>query len=365
MAGRIIIGDALESLKALPSGLVQCCVTSPPYYGLRDYKVEGQLGQEKSHEEYVTNLVNVFREVKRVLRDDGTLWLNLGDSYVGGGRGGGSKGCKQRINVGSLVKPTLVLDNQKPKDLLGIPWRVAFALQADGWYLRQDIIWSKRNAMPESVTDRCVKAHEYIFLLSKSPRYFFDNEAIREPASKGPQRMQASQDRVAMKSVGPHARGADGFNHQYQDDGRIWAADGKRTKRSVWDVTTKGFKGAHFAVFPPDLIEPCIKAGTSEFGCCEDCLSPYSRKVKRERKPTRPGTNSTKSPDPQRHVTVTSTEGWQHRCTCYVGVTPCTVLDPFAGSGTTGMVSKKLGRDYILIDLNESYKALMHERIGQ
>ena len=257
---------------------VQTCVTSPPYFGLRDYGHEGQIGLEPTPDEFVAKLVEVFRCVRDVLAEDGTLWLNIGDSY---GKG---------------------------KQLLMIPARLALALQSDGWLLRQDIIWHKPNPMPESVRDRCTKAHEYIFLLSKSDRYFFDSEAMREPAVKGAQRMQADPETARRRSVGPMARGEEGFNHQYADPERVWAADGKRNRRSVWTVTTRPYKGAHFATFPPALIEPCILAGS------------------------KPGD---------------------------------IVLDPFMGSGTTAAVSMQHGRKYLGCELNPKYKALQDQRVEQ
>lgn len=215
-------------MKAMPEKSVHCCVTSPPYFGLRDYDNDGQIGLEETPEAYISKLVSVFREVKRVLRDDGTLWLNLGDSYAGSGKGpAGNLGAKHNERHLEHKHGGIVPDGLKPKDLIGIPWKVAFALQADGWYLRQDIIWHKPNPMPESVRDRCTKAHEYIFLLSKSRRYYFDSEAMKEPT-------------VQSES---------GFGNE------------TRNRRSVWSVNLRPYKGAHFATFPPDLIRPCVRAG--------------------------------------------------------------------------------------------------------
>jgi DNA modification methylase len=252
-----------------------------------------------------------------VLADDGTLWLNLGDSYgaVGGNTyagfnerwsGTGGAGSKQDATL-SGVTDRKIFTSLKPKNLLGIPWRVALALQADGWILRQDIIWHKPNPMPESVKDRCTKAHEYIFLLSKSERYYFDSEAMREPAVKGPQKMQADPETARLRSVGPMARGEEGFNHQYADPDRVWAADGRRNRRSVWSVPATPYKGAHFATFPPALIEPCILAGS------------------------RPGD---------------------------------IVLDPFMGSGTTAQVSVQHRRRYLGCELNPQYENLQAGRIA-
>jgi len=254
----ILQGDALEELRNLPDGGARCCVTSPPYWGLRDYRTDGQLGLERTPEEYVSRLVEVFREVRRVLADDGTLWLNLGDSYAANRtyQVSPTKWSKLEQGQSAVVPPGL-----KPKDLVGIPWRVAFALQADGWYLRSDIIWAKPNPMPESVTDRPTKAHEYLFLLSKRERYYYDAEAIAE----------------------------------------------RRNKRTVWTITTQPFPDAHFAVMPQALVEPCILAGSE------------------------PGD---------------------------------TVLDPFAGSGTVGVVALRHGRRFSGIDLNPEYVAMAQRRIA-
>lgn len=319
--GMIIVGDALTELKKLPPSSVNCCVTSPPYWGLRDYGVEGQFGLEKTPDEYVAKLVAVFGEVKRVLRDDGTLWLNLGDSYSQGGSGGASTASTLRGGKGvSLTEKLTQQQNKsfprqspeelKPKNLVGIPWRVAFGLQADGWYLRQEIIWHKPNPMPESVRDRCTKAHEQIFLLSKTEKYFFDIEAIKEPAVCG-----AKGSRFDTGKTGEHQLG----RSQPRPDAPKGSFNGKngnkafrairemRQRRSVWSVTPKPFKGAHFATFPPDLIEPCVLAGSPRRG----------------------------------------------------GV----VLDPFFGAGTTGLVAKRHGREFIGIELNPTYAEMARARI--
>ena len=292
--GRIINGDCLEELKKLPDQCVQICVTSPPYFGLRDYGVYGQIGLEDTLEAYVQRIVEVFREVRRCLRDDGTLWLNLGDSYSAGGRGGGGK---QDTNKGSIDLGAWKVAGYGQKQLLGVPWKVAFALQANGWILRQDIIWHKPNPMPESVTDRCTKAHEYIFLLSKSPTYYYDHEAIKEP-SKYPK-----DDRKARSAISDK-RMPTGLIAGVRPGSQTYPF---RNRRSVWTVTTKPYKGAHFATFPPDLIEPCILAGAPVAGV---------------------------------------------------------ILDPFLGSGTTAMVAKKLGRSYIGIELNPKYIELARTRMG-
>ena len=307
---RILEGDALERLRELPDESVQTCITSPPYWGLRDYGVEGQLGLEPTPEEYVANLVAVFREVRRVLRDDGTLWLNLGDSYAQGGSGGasakstlkndgrpvyGARRYEQELNKQSFSRRAPA--GYKPKDLVGIPWLVAFALRADGWYLRSDIVWAKVNPMPESVTDRPTRAHEYIFLFSKSPRYFYDADAIREPDGGKPSGNGFVRDyRLTYQNADGTGRGRD----------EQWEPGGGRNKRSVWTVATQPFPAAHFATFPPALIEPCVLAGSAEGD---------------------------------------------------------TVLDPFAGSGTTGVVALRHNRDFVGIEINPEYAEMARERI--
>ena len=302
---QILQGDAVAKLKELDDGYINTCVTSPPYWGLRDYGQEDQLGLEETAEEFIDNMVAVFSEVKRCLRDDGTLWLNMGDSYAMSYTRGGNKEFKGDIGShkhwgkeGSikLGKRNLPF-NLKQKNLIGMPWRLALALQADGWYLRQDIIWHKPNPMPESVKDRCTKAHEYIFLLSKKPKYYYDHEAIKEDA-KYPQGPNASQG--YKKGVGMYGMDTRGGLSNV-------GALAKKNKRSVWTITTKPFKGAHFATFPQDLIEPCILAG-----CPEDGL----------------------------------------------------VLDPFAGSGTTGLVANNHKRNAVLIELNPDYIKIIKERCG-
>lgn len=341
---QILVGDCIEMMRTLPDKSVHTCVTSPPYFGLRDYGVEGQIGLEETPAMFIARLVDVFREVRRVLRDDGTAWVNMGDSYAG------SWGAHGRDDMGvgvSTISQRQVMASQrkakatrhaeyKPKDLMGMPWRLAFALQDDGWYLRQDIIWSKPNPMPESTRDRCTKAHEYIFLLSKSRSYHCDMQVIREPAAESSLarwaqdvESQVGSDRVPrktngmMKAVGGGRSKRDSF--QRDDSKREQAIPGQskgthrpdraesewdvatRNKRSVWTVPTQGFKGAHFATFPPDLIRPCILAGAPRGGI---------------------------------------------------------VLDPFGGAGTTSLVSMQEGRRSILCELNPKYAHLARARIG-
>lgn len=380
----IMLGDCMEAMREMPDKSVQVCVTSPPYFGLRDYGVNGQIGQERTPEEYTQKLVNVFSEVRRVLRDDGTLWLNLGDSYAGswGNYGGKNRGSgKQReIKNGSRAHqeaydglenwrpPTSnKIKGLKPKDIIGIPWRVAFALQADGWYLRQDIIWAKPNPMPESVTDRCTKSHEYIFLLSKSAHYFYNQQAIAEPVSestieRGPVDFGGEKGRDYKKNIssddpnyrsgseqwgrtydyneshkswhnsqfhtgktgehqlgrsqknrnpeaalnGGNGSGFRGHSGNTRADGTLFSPDGLRNKRSVWTITTSPYKKAHFATYPRELVQPCILAGSSEGD---------------------------------------------------------TVLDPFGGSGTTAAVALSLGRKATTCELNPDYAELIKDRI--
>jgi DNA modification methylase len=268
---------------------VQCVVTSPPYWGLRDYGVSDQLGLEPTPEEYVANMVAVFREVWRVLRDDGTLWLNLGDSYANA-RSYQVPDGKWK-DVGNS-KPSTIPQGLKQKDLVGIPWRVAFALQADGWYLRNDIIWHKPNPMPESVQDRCTKSHEYIFLLTKNAKYYYDNEAIKE------EKAESSINRMNYEKWGENNKGREVYKESHTDFTEAEKSSTKRNKRTVWTVTTKPYKGAHYATFPPELPEICIKAGTKEGDI---------------------------------------------------------VLDPFVGSGTTCMVARNLGRQSVGLDLSFDY----------
>jgi site-specific DNA-methyltransferase (adenine-specific) len=308
MSIEILQGDCVESLKKLEDQSINTCITSPPYWGLRDYNGESkQLGMEDTPEEFTENLVKVFREIKRVLRDDGTVWLNLGDSYAMSSIRGGNKKFSGNVGAHNHYDKSIKKGKRnipkgiKPKDLIGIPWRVAFALQSDGWYLRQDIIWHKPNPMPESVRDRCTKAHEYIFLLSKKPKYYYDHEAIKEDSVRAgsiPKGKKYSSELADNKIGGKHTR--ETLNEK--------PVAAKKNKRSVWKVSTKPFKGAHFATFPKDLIEPCVLAGCPEGG---------------------------------------------------------TVLDPFGGSGTTGIVAAQHNRNAVLLELNQEYIDLAKERINK
>lgn len=354
---QILVGDCIEMMRTLPGKSVHTCVTSPPYYGLRDYGVDGQIGLEASPRDFIDRLVLVFREVHRVLRDDGTLWVNMGDSYASVSGGYAPDGSAGKHDIVSKATRGAVLrgrrrgppDGLKPKDLMGIPWRLAFALQDDGWYLRQDIIWHKPNPMPESTRDRCTKAHEYLFLLSKSRRYYYDGDAIREPASYGPtptgvgfghgtdakardrSRITVPKGWDTSTGEGGHgsyhkggaARAArDSFKREGSKREQVIPGQHKgthrfdrtesthdlltRNKRSVWTVPTHSFKGAHFATFPPDLIRPCILAGAPRGSL---------------------------------------------------------VLDPFGGAGTTALVAMQEGRRSVLCELNPEYAALAQARL--
>ena len=393
----VLIGDCLETMKQIEPETIDCVVTSPPYWGLRDYGESEQIGLEDTPEAYVEKMVSVFRKVKRILKPCGTVWLNLGDSYWGGkgqsGMGSAEYQEERRENTPTLnrgyhnapggSKKTRPSDRKhstiKPKDLVGIPWRVALALQADGWWLRQDIIWHKPNPMPESVTDRCTKNHEYIFLLTKSKSYFYDYMAIKE-------------------NMGLNLPG--------------------RNKRSVWTVTTQSFTGAHFAIFPPDLIEPCILAGTSAHGCCGDCGAPWTRTIEHSKLGWQPtcecygklvkrdvvipailtreevtkvgwgasldgsyhgkaqkeyeGTGAENASDVKKRIIENATKDRIKTGMVYESdlaldkhpVVPSVVFDPFGGSGTTAGVAIKNGRRAILCELNEDYIEMMEDRIA-
>lgn len=303
MKAEILVGDVRTRLAEIPDGSVQTCVTSPPYWGLRDYGQDDQIGLEESPQDYINSMVEVFREVWRVLADDGTLWLNIGDSYVGTGNKGLWKDPKypDGRNAQSIALNNKV-EGLKPKDLVGIPWRLAFALQADGWYLRQDIIWAKPNVMPESVRDRCTKSHEYIFLMTKSPKYYYDHVAIKEPVSE----VSLKRAKSGWKSDRPSAKTSAGGIDVSEMGTRFVNPEG-RNKRDVWFIPTASFKGAHFAVMPEKLVEPSILAGSREGD---------------------------------------------------------TVLDPFTGSGTVAVVALRHNRNFIGVELNPEYAAIAVDRIG-
>lgn len=417
MAIRYIIGDARDGLRGLPAESVHSVITSPPYWNLRDYSNDpvlwgaspncphdftfrteedyqrgwpcrcvgcgawrGTLGNEPSPDLFIDHLCEVFDEVWRVLRDDGILWVNLGDSYAGDAKWGGKSGGK---NAGRHFprKGSRSLSGVQPKELIGVPWAFAFAMRHCGWRLRQEIIWAKPNPMTESCEDRCVKAHEPIFMFTKAERYFYDYIAIQEPVSGG------AHDRGAGSS--PKDQGRDEklvkSNERFRESTNDLTLT--RNKRSVWTVSVASYSGSHFAVFPPKLIEPCVLASTSEHGYCS-CGSPWKRIIERDRVPTRPAKESKLSSvsgldprnpheaqhgmivgnrDPERHIAVKRTIGWEPTCRCEVpnlegrGL----ILDPFAGSGTTGEVASAAGLDAILIDCNPEYSLLQKRRNAQ
>lgn len=362
---RFYTGDVIEALRTLPDESIHCCVTSPPYFGLRDYGQNGQIGLEKTPEEYVSKMLEVFREVRRVLRADATLWLNLGDSYNGSGGAGGDY-CPGGLKEGQPKYPGSAA--LKPKDLIGIPWRVALALQNDGWYLRSDIIWSKANCMPSSVTDRPTSSHEHVFLLTKSARYFYDNEAIKEDCVNGDPTSSRGSKGASSPNAGLRKQDAvgkntyTGFNDRYEPLL-------KRNKRDVWTISTQPFPGAHFAVMPEALVEPCILAGTSEKGCCPKCGKPWERVIERtghvnKREPAYAPHNAPTKTDSTGWRPVTqATDVFIARCSCGLDPIPCTVLDPFGGSGTVSEVSRTLGRSSVYIDLNPEYADMAVSRM--
>jgi DNA modification methylase len=434
-AWRVLEGDCREVLRSLPAGSVHVVVTSPPYFGLRDYgtgaweggdaacdhikvtqhreqadrpkgwdgafrhtsqplpvaygdecgrcgaaRVDRQIGLEETPDEYVASLVAVFREVRRALRDDGTVWLNLGDSYAGswGNQGRKAERGTQRPINGDML--TSVLDGRYPsaesrtgaippgadykaKDLLGVPWMVAFALRADGWYLRSEVIWSKPNPMPESVTDRPTKAHEQVFVLSKSARYYYDADAIRESAQDwGSRDRQGSLYDGTMCPQNGHA-GLRDLNH----------AESGRNKRSVWTVATQPYAGAHFATFPPKLIEPCVLAGCPERACGK-CGAPWMRVVERTPMVVRPTAKReawqakddyarTQVGGTMLEAPASRTVGWEPSCAHSDGGARGVVLDPFAGAGTTGMVAVQHGREFVGVELSAEYAQMARERL--
>lgn len=389
---RVIYGDALAALRELPDGLAQVCVTSPPYWGLRDYGVAGQLGLEATPGEYVERLVEIMHEVRRVLRDDGTLWLNLGDSYATNPAGNKEPRTRTESESGTFKIPNqdrrswqkcitdkLNIPGLKPKDLCGMPWRVAFALQADGWWLRSDIIWSKPNPMPESVTDRPTRSHEYLFLLTKRARYYYDADAIREEHK--PESLERAQYPVNAMTGPQTIQGERGAKVSLGGAHKMVPLNpAGRNKRSVWQIATKPFSGAHFATFPPALVEPCILAGSSPQACGE-CGAPWERvthggegtyQLRKAAGGGKGNQQTGQNPIHGRGVTkdltpaMRETTGWRATCSHENndGSGRCVVLDPFAGSGTVGEVAMKHGRDYLLIELNRDYEGLIRSRLG-
>ena len=438
----IMVGDVIDRLGEIPDGSVHCCVTSPPYWGLRDYGAAGQLGLEPTIEEYIEKMTAVFEEVRRVLRDDGTLWLNMGDCYSAAGWE-----CKRRNVVGEGACPKELRGRSsyrrdkrpreddphksspglKNKDLVGQPWRLAFALQAAGWYLRSDIIWHKPNPMPESCRDRPTKSHEYIFLLTKKPRYFFDQDAVKEAVKEA----SVKRCRAGFTGNDPERDKHNNYGEGFMR-GKGYEIRG-RNIRSVWKIASQAFPGAHFATFPEELPRRCIAAGTSENGCCPECGAPWARVLEkgggtpdpargwdtapgahcREKRRTLGSKGDATSADVRSSAGAkmgrgagwrgdpastpqTQTIGWQPGCRCYhtVGlpeypddpspaevdyireerrallaiwsrlpVVCATVHDPFGGSGTTGLVATKMGRDAVLIELSPKYAEMAWRRI--
>ena len=402
--GQIVKGDAPEVLRTFPAESVQYVVTSPPYWGLRDYGEPGQGGLEATPEAHVEWIVGVMREVRRVLRSDGVLWLNYGDCYFAGGWE-----CQRQNKIGAGSMPSEKRKSGKrapglkPKDLVGMPWRVAFALQADGWWLRSDVIWAKPNPMPESVTDRPTSAHEHVYLLAKSARYFYDAEAVRVPMAEsslarinqrnfenqtgGAKDYGEGSNRSARKALENlakrdkqrgHRRRHAGFNDRWDAMEKAEQMTGGANLRNVWNIATQPYPGAHFATFPQKLVEPCIKAGPFLAGACPTCGAPWRREVEIKDSNGRLGSDWNDQKDrlgrgqhgcppgsgsPERYTT-----GWSPGCECDAGdPTPCIVMDPFAGSGTVGIVCARLGREFVGIDLAGGDKDLggytAHERI--
>ena len=336
----LLEGKAQDVLKQFPDNTFHTVVTSPPYWSLRDYFNDDQLGQESTPEEYINNVVSIMREVKRTLRKDGAVWFNIGDSYNNSsGFCRATKGWDRKgRDKGSADKKAIKHKTIKTKDLIGMPWRVAFALQEDGWYLRCDIVWEKTNPMPDGAKDRPTRGHEYIFLLTKSPKYFYDYYRILEDSTE------------KSGSCGFGANEQEGTFRQDQD--RIFEHYGKRNKRAVWRQSVSTYKGKHFATYPPKLITPCIQASTSEKGCCVECGTPWYREFEKVKKDD--GT------------TVLEDLGFHKDCKCKTDKTkPCLVLDPFNGTGTTGEVAIAYQQNYVGIELNPEYLGIARDRLGE
>lgn len=438
---KILQGDVLERLRHLPSNSVDCVVTSPPYWALRDYKLpptqwpevkyklfgfeivvpamECCLGLEKTPEAFIGHLVLVFEEVRRVLKPTGVCWVNMGDTYVATAPGTNSaplkregvlSGVSEQTSISRVIKRNKTPEGLKPKDLVGIPWMLAFALRGAGWYLRQDIIWAKRSCMPESVTDRCTKSHEYIFQLTKSQKYYFDNEAIKTPVTEqfandsrwltGPTDKNMKLGYNEAKAQNPkqvHRMFSKSGNKQRKTSAERGCPEGTgknqagsvpwegmtANRRSVWHISPSSFKEAHFATFPTDIPELCIKAGSSEYGCCSECDKPWKRILEKQKgnpehfngssftkgKTLTAAEQNAKVGTGER-TTTTTTTGWQPTCKCRLatdlqvpGVVPSVILDPFSGSGTTFMVAKKLNRSAIGIELNPGYVVMAERRL--
>ena len=381
-AGIIYLGDVLEVLKSLDSGIVQTCITSPPYWGLRDYGEDGQYGLEKTPEEFIDNMVKAFGEVRRVLRDDGTLWLNMGETYAHSGACGGESpvGKRNYRATDKLAQEKMnysVPDGLKPKDLCGMPWRLALALQTDGWYLRSDIIWHKPNPMPESVTDRPTKSHEHIFLLTKKPKYFYDADAVRENYSES----YLNDNRHKTGSTDKNMK--DGYDDALaQNPKQLHRLFDKplgsgSNLRDVWTIPTQSCSFAHFATFPAALVDKCIMAGTPEKTCAV-CRRGWERIVDYKanygkREPAHcPNNVDSKVDSSEWKEPTRKTIGFRPACDCkanniksYHDTGKSIVLDPFGGTGTTAKRAKELGRNFIYIDLSEKYNDYAKQRLNQ
>jgi len=340
----LVNGSSKEILNSFPPEIFHSVITSPPYFNLRDYSVEGQLGQEKSPEEYVENLVEICRGVKRVLRKDGTFWLNIGDSYNSDSgfcratNGWDREGREQGSSDKKAIKHSYI----KRKELFGVPWLVAFALQREGWFLRCDIIWKKENVCPDGAKDRPTRSHEYVFLLSKSPKYFYDYYNSLEATAYSPKNIQRFG---ARHQVGTFRN----------DQNRTFQAYGMRNRRSVWETSVSSFSGNHWATFALELIEPCIKVSTSDHGCCAQCGTPWSRKTE---------VIQIKPYNEEECEKKIVPLAWKKSCNCDTNeIKPCLILDPFSGMATTGIGCLKYNRNYVGIDINSEYINLSRERI--
>jgi DNA modification methylase len=394
----IIQGDALQALRDLPENSFQCSVSSPPYWQLRDYQVDGQIGLEPTAKEFNQSLVSVYSEVRRVLHPTGILWVNIGDSYSGGGNKRGKNSPisnKQASSQGCTgqLSDIPMMDGLPRKNLKGMPWRFAFAMQDDGWVLRDAMIWHKPNPMPTSQKDRCTSCYEYIFQFTQSPNYFFDMESIKEPISE--KTLTANTTPVKKTSEGMGQDAGQNMNAWMEKNGGRYHASMK-VPRNIRTWSTRGYKGAHFATYPIELPEFCIRASVPKAGVCAKCFTPYRRVIESTRRPTRPGENTKiKMPDgwdtgegghgsfhregrekgeyrdtaevgnrdPQRHVTETRTIRWDAGCNCDCGNARPAVLDPFSGVSTTGLACSRLGCDYVGIELNPEYAQMSRDRI--
>ena len=373
---RILIGDALAQLKTLPDQSVQCVVTSPPYWAVRNYHGDpGMIGLEPTWEDHVQNLLAVFRECRRVLRDDGTLWLNYGDAYAYSQSGGSSpdgerKGRKDTAYAHGIVQRADGI-SLKPKNLMMMPARFAIAMQDDGWYLRSEIIWHKPNPTPEAAKDRPCNAHEKLFLFTKNPKYFYDQVAVRTKVQKSTVDAYGVNPDACYKPPtrikGDRRSGGDNRYENKRKHGEVLAT---ANLRNVWKIPIYSYSGAHFATYPPKLVEKCIKAGTSEHGACGACGAPYRRIVERSGGSIGKGWHNHDDDYGVGQKCVPlgdykiESKGWQPGCDCGAGVVPCQVLDPFGGSGTTALVANKLQRDAVIIEISPEYADLADKRIS-